>query len=1148
MTDPTKIKLENNMERIAGSILSGKVLNPTCKLKYPCSICNKNCLNNQACIQCSKCDKFCHIKCDGTSLANYRYYQETQDNPNIYWYCLVCTMQYHHEHIAFTLSNDTELVNINNSDNMEFTNVLPTLETIHETSSYSKYSLPDDDFFPKHLNSNYTSVYDFQKLKIEKDLNIFHANVNGLESKFDNLHSFLAGSKSAMDIIAITETSEQDDHSFISNVDMDGYHPLFSTPTLSKKGGTALYVNSNFNAFERVDLKIQDIDYESTWVEIKNSSSKNIVCGCIYRHPRQNISKFLDHLDSTLCKLSKENKEIYICGDFNIDLLKIDSVKSNLDFFNLLNSYGLLPFILHPSRVVEGQVPSLIDNIFSNNINDKILSGNIYLNLSEHFSQFASIKRNKIDVKKIDMFGRDFSKFSGEKFRDDVSIQNWHHATNDPNLLMSDFIWRLNGCTDRHAPIKKLSPKDIKLRLHPWITPDIQKLIRLRDKLFARKKRQPENSTVQETYNQVRNRVNRAISKSKNEYFKTYFQTHSANIKKTWEGIRSIVNVKSNTNFSISQINVNGKIIDDPVAITNSFNDFFVNVGPETENKVPKVPNMSPNKFLKNRNQFDFIMAHISENEILEIIKALPNKGTGPASIPLKLLKIIADIIVIPLCRIINASFTSGIFPEVLKTQKIIPLHKGGSTQEINNFRPISLLSIFDKIIEKLMHKRLYGFLEDHKILYENQFGFRKNNSTAHSLMEITEKIKESIDNGNYGCGIFIDLKKAFDTVNHKILLMKLEHYGVRGSYLQWFESYLTNRKQFVYYNGVSSETKTITCGVPQGSVLGPLLFLLYINDLPNISDKLRFFLFADDTNIYYESKDLVELENTINIELKKLCLWLNLNRLALNVGKTNFVIFRANKPLYHNVTLIMNRKALEQKSHIKYLGVLMDEHLTWNPQIANVSKKISRGVGILSKLKHCMGIELLKTIYYCLVYSHLSYGVQAWGSASLNDLDKILILQKKAVRIITGNQYFQIYGEPAVPLPASEPLFKTLKILKFNDIYKLNIAKFIYSTLSEESPSIFSDWFTLTNTVHTHATTSTTTINREQYFDAGTVEQTKTLFTKRAKLAKYGARMIRVSGPIIWNSIPHNIQESSSLPTFKIHLKNHILEHYAVN
>ena len=192
------------------------------------------------------------------------------------------------------------------------------------------------------------------------------------------------------------------------------------------------------------------------------------------------------------------------------------------------------------------------------------------------------------------------------------------------------------------------------------------------------------------------------------------------------------------------------------------------------------------------------------------------------------------------LCKIINHSFQTGLFPDALKISEVIPIHKGGSTEELNNCRPISLLSIFDKIIEKIMHKRLYEFLQEHNILFQNQFGFRKNNSTYFAIIEIAEKIKETVDNKKYGCGIFIDLRKAFDTVNHEILLRKLEHYGIRGTAPNWFK-YLTNRKQYVSLNGESSELKQITCGVPQGSCLGPLLFLLYMNDLPNISEVLHF-------------------------------------------------------------------------------------------------------------------------------------------------------------------------------------------------------------------------------------------------------------------------------------------------------------------
>ena len=283
------------------------------------------------------------------------------------------------------------------------------------------------------------------------------------------------------------------------------------TPSLSAKGGTALYVNNSFDSFERLDLKVQTDNFESVWVEIKNKNSKNIICGCIYRHPRNDMDDFLMYMEKVLKTCQDENKELYICGDFNINLLKIESVGSYLKFYNILNTHGILPFIIHPSRVVEGQLPSLIDNIFSNNYQQYILSGNIYFTLSEHFSQFASVMREKIDVKKISMFGRNYSKFSEEHFRDDISIQRWRQDSNDANILMGDFIWRLDGCVERHAPVKKLSPPEVKLRLNPWMTPEILKLIRVRDRLFARKKREPENDLVKVTYNKVRNIVSRNI-------------------------------------------------------------------------------------------------------------------------------------------------------------------------------------------------------------------------------------------------------------------------------------------------------------------------------------------------------------------------------------------------------------------------------------------------------------------------------------------------------------------------------------------------------------------------------------------------------------------------------------------------------------
>ena len=357
---------------------------------------------------------------------------------------------------------------------------------------------------------------------------------------------------------------------------------------------------------------------------------------------------------------------------------------------------------------------------------------------------------------------------------------------------------------------------------------------------------------------------------------------------------------------------------------------------------------------------------------------------------------------------------------------------------------------------------------------------------------------------------------------------------------------HLMNRKQYAFYNGVSSERLLITCGVPQGSVLVPLLFHIYINDLPNISDKLNFFLFADDTNIYFESDDLLTLERTVNNEIKKLCLWLNVNRLALNVSKTNFVIFRANKPLYHNVTLIMNRKAIEQTSHVKYLGVYVDEHLNWKYHIAHVAKKIGRGIGILAKLRQFLTPQMLRNVYYCLVYSYLAYGVHVWGSAAVTALNNLAILQKKAVRILSGNQYFQIQGEPYGPLPASDPLFKNLEILKLYDIFQLNVAKFVYETLIFESPPNFWNWFKYCHEVHAYATTSSTVIHCDNYFDIGTVETTFALRVDKCKLVKFGGRLMKVLGPQIWNKLPTYIQESTSVRAFKKEVKAFYIDQYA--
>ena len=558
--------------------------------------------------------------------------------------------------------------------------------------------------------------------------------------------------------------------------------------------------------------------------------------------------------------------------------------------------------------------------------------------------------------------------------------------------------------------------------------------------------------------------------------------------------------------------------------MADAFNEFFVNIGNSVEKKIPLGTQCFSN-YLNDSVPNSIFLTPVSDNEVISMLKNLnSSKSCGPSSIATNLLKTHANLLYVPLQLIINASFREGIFPDLLKIANVCPIFKKNDRNKCENYRPISLLSNLSKVFERAMHSRLYKFLSNNESLYHLQFGFREKHSTNHALLSIVEKIRENLDNKTFSCGVFVDLEKAFDTVNHKILLKKLEYYGVRGPANSWFSSYLSSRKQSVVFDGIFSSSMNITCGVPQGSILGPLLFLIYINDMHKAVKFSSVFHFADDTNLVYHNKNPKLLRKHMNADLRNLYSWLCANRLSLNVSKTEFIIFRPPKAkLLNRITLSLNGTKIFESTKIRYLGVILDNKLAWNHHIIELRKKLNRGIGILYKLNRIKcNKRILLSLYFSIFQSHLTYGICVWGNSDYSQLNKIFLCQKRAIRIVAGLDFKS---------PTNEA-FKDLGILKLEDIFKYSISVVMWDQDHALLPACFSDFFKNIRDIHNHETRS---------YTAHKLSENVIVHTK-----SHGESMLKFQGPKILNELKnHTFYSSKTKKGFLKKYKNYMLSLY---
>ena len=480
-----------------------------------------------------------------------------------------------------------------------------------------------------------------------------------------------------------------------------------------------------------------------------------------------------------------------------------------------------------------------------------------------------------------------------------------------------------------------------------------------------------------------------------------------------------------------------GNKLTDSFSIANCLNHHFATVGKTMAEKIDAIGSdrlKDPLSYISNDVKNSLFLSIPKAHEISKIISKLDEKKSSHGIISNKVLKVINETISPYLEILFHKCIISGVFPDCFKIAEVIPLFKGGEKEDKNCYRPISLLPTISKIFERVLATRLISFFTKFNVLSKDQFGFRAKFSTEYAIADIYDKLINNLDKGLSSCAIFLDLAKAFDSVSHEILLRKLHYYGVRGKALELFKSYLSCRSQFVKLNGVKSSLARVEFGVPQGSILGPLLFLIFINDLPNAS-KFYIKLFADDTFLCAQNKDFADLERDVNTELDKVFIWLASNKLTLNTDKSKFMIV-SNKKNIPNLSVKVNKLSLKSCDSYKYLGVMIDKKLNWKSHVKYIGTKISKACGALAKLRNCVGIDILKNVYHALVHSYLRYGILVWGHATKSVLKPLEILANKAIRIMT----FAPFGNIDL-----KSVYHELKLLEVPRICRLETGNFEY-------------------------------------------------------------------------------------------------------
>lgn len=1030
-----------------------------------------------------------------------------------------------------------------NIDDLNFVNCLPFQEVNNEDferlfSPVNQYdvSLNGFNFEDESLNENEEDTHSNPPVKyylssefneiidnsVNQNFSIIHFNARSMFRNFEEIHAYLSNLQYQFSVIGISETWINS-NSHVPFV-IEGYTFVHVDRPSGRGGGVGLFIRKDLN-YKLVQFSEQCEGVDCLCIEIDCKTSKNIVVAIIYRQPKSNVIQFSSFFDKLMNYNEIKNKRAYLMGDLNIDLMKKYTNSQIFDFINTVASSGFYPIINRPTRV-NSRSATNIDNIYTNVFCSSIISGIFVTDITDHFPIFyISHFLDRVNNSKSKSFS--FRKVTIEncnRLSVDLANADWSevYQENDTERAYDVFYEKFIGYYNEHFPVQTKHIKKRKRNRKPWVSLDMLKLIKTKNKLYKNYLKRSIQANY-DKYKKLRNMVTTRLRRAKRDYYFKKFDSVKNNSKKTWTLINEILGKQKSAVEEGKSFCHNGSYISNPDDIAENFNEYFVNIGSNIANCIAEDENAIDtfNAYMGQPSPHILFFKPVTKEEIIDIVKSnlKSGKSCGFDEIDSIVVKHILPFIVEPLLYICNSSLRTGCVPSKMKISKVVPIFKKDDPSLFTNYRPISILPCFSKILEKLVFNRLYDYLLQHNFLYDSQYGFRQNYSTDMAVIEIHDRIVKELNEGKSVIGVFMDLSKAFDSLSHDILLQKMQHYGIKGLSLKWFQSYLLHRQQFTVYNSHNSSFGNINTGVPQGSILGPLLFLIYINDIVNSCHECDCILYADDTSLLASHNDIEALVESLNTSLAHISAWFKCNKLSLNTSKTQCVLFKKGGVQFNVDDILLKIDAVPLKFYdsVKFLGVVLNSSLSWKDHIDLVRLKISRFIGILSRLKYELPSNILFLLYNAYVLSHLSYCNSIWGNTYSSHLHKLIMLQKKAIRVCTKSEY----------TASTSTLFKLLYTLKLQDINKIQIASFMQRFHSQTLSPYLMNMFVKNRNIHNYNTRSCNHFHRWTYLN---------------NKSKYS---LRHTGPILWNSLNlsnFNIQFNNS---FKRQYKKYLIGNY---